>query len=203
MAQLVKWKDIDYSPKAEKALMELPKGKVMLVRMNRVSNGKIQLEFAEKIDNPNPVRSALGLLNKSDKRFNFSTGARRSWETAEPADVKALFGVEIPEDESHVEVLQVLPTHNGLEFRIQITEITEDKLSASQKEYADNYLKRAGKDGSYFYTPSGLRVASIASLVTAPIGTEINHTYLEGSYRDVSASLKEVMGIRPEITVVT
>jgi len=192
METLIGWKDIAYSPEAEQALQNLKKGEVLAVRMKAVKNGKIQIEFAEKISTPNPVRSALGLLNKSDKRFNFSSGARRSWETAEPADLKALFGFELPEGESHSEILKVLPSVDGNVFRLQVIEKLESELNENQMEYKDNYLKRAGKEGNYFYTPEGHRVAVIVNLVTAPIGTEITHTYLKGAFASSEQVLSNV-----------
>ena len=202
MENLIGWKEIPYSDEATDALMELQKGQVLAVRMKAVKNGKVQIEFAEKIDSPNPVRSALGILNKSDDRFNFSSGARRSWETAEPADVESLFGFELPEGEAHSEILEILPNVKGQEFRLQIVEILETEMTDNQVDYADNYLKRAGKDGDYFYTPQGVRVASVISLVTAPVGTEIKHTYIEGAYAPVSSALASAIGKPKEIGVV-
>jgi len=193
---LIKWKDMTLSPEADEALNVLEKGQVMALRMKNVKNGKVQVEFAEKIGNSNPVKSALGLLNASDKRFSFSSGARRSWETAEPLDIKSLFGYEIPEGESHVEILKIVPNVNGQKFSIQINEITEAEfIKANEKkpeqlEYLEAKLKRAGADGNFFYTPLGSRVVSESRLVTAPVGVEVEHTYLEGSFK----TLEQVMG---------
>lgn len=197
MSELIsKWKEIDLSPNAKEALSKLEQGHVMALRMKHVANGKVQIEFAEKIDSPNPVKSALGLLNASDKRFNNSSGARRSWETAEPSDVKTLFGYEIPDGEAFTEILSVVPAVNGQRFAIQIIEQTEpawmeaNKAKPEQLEYLEGKLKRAGAEGNFFYTLAGNRVVSETRLVTAPVGTVIEHAYLEGSYK----STEEVMG---------
>lgn len=185
------WKNIEYSALAEKALEQLQKGQVLAVRMKAVKGGKVQIEFAEKITTANPVKSALGLLNKSDKRFSNSSGARRSWETGEPADVKDLFGFEIPDGEDHVELLEIVPDVNGQSFRLQIIEITESaykernakRKNPESEDYLESKLKRAGAEGNFFYTASGERVVSEPMLVTAPNGTEIKHTYLEGEFK--------------------
>lgn len=198
MDTLIGWKDITYSPEAEKALQELKEGKTMAVRMKHVANGKVQIEFAQKFNSPNPVKSALGLLNKSDDRFNFSSGARRAWETGQPEDIKALFGFEIPEGKDSVEILKTLPEVNGNEFSLQIIEVTESqyrernsaRTNPDAEEYIINKLKRAGSDGHFFYTETGERVISEPMLVVAPKGVAIENTYLKGSFKSSEQASK-------------
>ena len=55
----------------------LKKGDTLLVGARKVSNGKIQMEFAEIIQSADRALSALTVLNKSDDRF--SSRARRAW----------------------------------------------------------------------------------------------------------------------------
>ena len=66
------------------SLEGLQAGECLLMSARKVNNGKIQLEFAEKIAAKDRPISALTVLNASDSRF--SSGARRGWATAEPID---------------------------------------------------------------------------------------------------------------------
>jgi len=50
------------------SLDTLKSGQTLLVNARKVANGKIQLEFAEIINDGRPV-NFLGMFNKSDERF--------------------------------------------------------------------------------------------------------------------------------------
>ena len=73
------------------SLKELQVGETLLTVARKVANGKIQLEFAEKVTAKDRPMSALTVLNSSDTRF--SSGARRSWAIAEVADAADIFDV--------------------------------------------------------------------------------------------------------------
>lgn len=198
MAKIVKWEDIPYSPEAEEAIANLKEGKAFVVRMKHVNSSldnlpKIQIEFAEKINNPGRAQTALSMLNALDDRF--SSRAIRTWETADASIAEKMFG-NIPQGEASVEILKDAPPT----LRIQITEKVESELTPNQIMYAEqNYLKRRGKDGDFFYTPSGERVASIRELVQVNPGQSVNHTYLEGAYK-ASHSLQDVLGGKSAIS---
>jgi len=147
-------------------LSSLQVGETLLTQARKVSNGKIQLEFAEKVTAKDRPLSALTVLNASDVRF--SSGARRGWATAEIADASEVFDVNFGDDGDWVlgetasgksaEFLQLNilnPEFNNLRFRVRVVESTEP--TASQQKYADELgvdvtdtqAKRAGKGGDH------------------------------------------------------
>ena len=148
------------------SLNELQVGETLLTVARKVSNGKIQLEFAEKVTAKDRPMSALTVLNASDSRF--SSGARRGWATAEVADASDIFNINFGDDGEWfmgetasgkpAEFLQLNilnPEFNNLRFRVRVVESTEP--TDSQKKYAneigvdvvDTQAKRAGKGGDY------------------------------------------------------
>jgi|21_taG_2_1085346.scaffolds.fasta_scaffold00791_18 hypothetical protein len=148
------------------SLNELQVGETLLTVARKVSNGKIQLEFAEKVTAKDRPMSALTVLNASDSRF--SSGARRGWATAEVADASDIFNINFGDDGEWfmgetasgkpAEFLQLNilnPEFNNLRFRVRVVESTEP--TDSQKKYADEIgvdvvdtqAKRAGKGGDY------------------------------------------------------
>ena len=78
------------------SLKELQVGETLLTVARKVANGKIQLEFAEKVTAKDRPLSALTVLNASDSRF--SSGARRGWATAEVLDASEIFDVNFGDD---------------------------------------------------------------------------------------------------------
>ena len=147
-------------------LSSLQVGETLLTQARKISNGKIQLEFAEKVTAKDRPLSALTVLNASDVRF--SSGARRGWATAEIEDASNVFGINFGDDGDWVmgetlsgksaEFLQLNilnPEFNNLRFRVRVVESTEP--TASQQKYADELgvdvidtqAKRAGKGGDH------------------------------------------------------
>jgi hypothetical protein len=129
MSKVENWKDIPLSEAGKQFIKELEPGVCVIVRAKHVNNIKsklprIQIEFAEKLNiNGDNAVSAISLLNS-----DFSRGAQRCWVTATLAEAKALIGVEVPEDESFVEVLKPCPEYKGNKvFRLQYSEILERK----------------------------------------------------------------------------
>ena len=147
-------------------LSSLQVGETLLTQARKIANGKIQLEFAEKVTAKDRPLSALTVLNASDVRF--SSGARRGWATAEIEDASNVFGINFGDDGDWVmgetlsgksaEFLQLNilnPEFNNLRFRVRVVESTEP--TASQQKYADELgvdvidtqAKRAGKGGDH------------------------------------------------------
>lgn len=190
------WKEIPLTETAKAKLAGLPTGVTLALRMRHVNSSdpnlpKVQIEFAEKINNG--TQNAASLLNANDDRF--SSGAQRCWETADLAVAEKMFG-KIPEGEASVEILKELES----KFRIQLTECLESELTDEQKNYKDNYLKRAGADGNFFYAANGERVASRKRLVIVEPGTNPENTYISGSYKSEPGSTGNVMtGSKPAL----
>ena len=148
------------------SLSELQVGECLLTQAKKIANGKIQLEFAEKVTSKDRPVSALTVLNASDVRF--SSGAARGWATAEITDSSDIFGVNFGDDgdwmigtDSKGRTIEVLelnilnPVFNNTYFRVRIMETTTP--TKSQQDYADSLgedviersAKRAGKGGDY------------------------------------------------------
>lgn len=187
MSTIKSWKEITLSEAGKKAINNLKAGQVLAVRMRHVASSdsnlpKVQIEFAEKIEGESRVKTAASMFNAKDSRF--SSGAQRCWEIADLEIAEDMFAVYIEEGEASTEILTVMDTVNGEDFRVQYTEAVESELTESEVGYASNYLKRAGKDGKFFYTPGGERVISRKRLVQVPTGTNPVNTYLSGSFSD-------------------
>ena len=163
------------------SLDKLQPGECLLIGARKVANGKIQLEFAEKISASNRPMSALTILNASDSKF--SSGARRSWATAEPVDASEIYNVNFGDDgewyaseRGEMMDLDIInPEFNGTRFRVQITETIEP--SEWQAENLERAAKRAGKDGDYI-TCDGNYIFSNADVVLLPEGENPKHTWL-------------------------
>jgi hypothetical protein len=137
----------------------LTPGSTLLISARQVSNGeKVQLEFAEKIQQEDRPVSALALLNASDSRF--SSGARRGWLTVQPEDATKHLGIDFSDANDawydtekgmmmDLNILNPSAILNGIQyfFRLYIFETTEgtDWENANLERSA----KRAGKDGDY------------------------------------------------------
>ena len=147
-------------------LSSLQVGEPLLPQARKIANGKIQLEFAEKVTAKDRPLSALTVLNASDIRF--SSGARRGWATAEIIDASEVFNINFGDDgewymgetasgkSAELMELNILnPEFNNTRFRVRVVESTEP--TASQQKYADELgvdvietqAKRAGKGGDY------------------------------------------------------
>ena len=163
------------------SLDKLQPGECLLIGARKVANGKIQLEFAEKISASNRPMSALTILNASDSKF--SSGARRSWATAEPVDASEIYNVNFGDDgewyaseRGEMMDLDILnPEFNGTRFRVQISETIEP--SEWQAENIERAAKRAGKEGDYI-THDGNYIFSNADVVLLPEGENPKHIWL-------------------------
>lgn len=183
--QIVGWKKIPYSEQAMVALEQLPKGKTMAVRVKHVKNGKIQIEFAQKIDSADSSVNVLSIFNKSDKRFS-QNGPRRTWLTAEKADALKIAGIKLDDSVPYQEILKVMDTYQGLEYNLKITEKLESEYTSEEINSDVLNFKRAGKDGNFFYSKNGQRVVQEIDLVLTQPGVPVAHSYIEGTYEKSS-----------------
>jgi len=198
MKKIKSWKDIPYTDKANEVISNLKEGIVLAVRVKNANSSqdgleKAQIEFAEKINTRGEV-NALQAFNSKDSRF--SSGAQRVWLTADLFDVERFFGKDIVkqlEDNASVEILKPMTPSNGSQFRIKVEECLESQLTATENEYKDNYLKRAGQEGNFFYAENGERVCTRRSLVVVSENSEPAHVYIKGSFREDNVNNESVM----------
>ena len=181
-------------------LKDLQPNEVLLVSARKVSNGKIQLEFAEKIQAADKPMNALTILNMSDDRF--SSGARRAWVTAEVADASERFNVNFGDDGEWYEsekgemmdlnIIAPCLDVNGktLYFKVQVLETTEP--TEYQAEHVETAAKRAGKEGD-FITHNGDYIFSNTTVVIVPKDTVVKHTWLESD--NVTTGVRSNVGV--------
>ena len=168
-------------------LKTLKAGETLLVQAIATSTDKIQLEFAEVIQETARGTNILAMFNASDDRF--AQKARRAWMTVQAADAEKL--LNLPEgtltgDEGWVETtvgrgttktvrpLNVLnPTVDGNRLVIQIVETTSP--TEWQALNIETAAKRRGKDGA-FITHNGKYIFSNETVVFA---SQRNHTFLQ------------------------
>jgi len=154
---------------------------IVLESARGVKNGKVQLAFSQIINTGTSGANVLGLLNKSDDRFN-QQKPRYSWMTAEKADVLEQFGVDLS-GLAEGDVLEIgavdprLTSNPDAELNIQITESTE----GSDYDVAnfETRAKRAGKDGD-FIMKDGMYIYIKTAVVAGPA----KHTILTDTTRE-------------------
>jgi len=178
----------------EKTVKTLSKGETLLVQARGVKDGKVQLEFAEFINNPTAKqsRSKTSKANKSDKRFA-GASPRRGWLTGEPQDLKDMFGhlgekcdftseTGKPLAKDQIVELNVLnptdATENNERCHIEITETI--KPDEWQKDNKDKAAKRRGADGDFIFC-GGKHIYTNIDIV----GEDVRHTFLESDSDDV------------------
>jgi hypothetical protein len=137
-------------------ILSLKTGESLLTQIRLVKNGKIEVELAEKVANPNKKNVGRSLvlttLNASDAAFSQS-GARRAWTTATAVDLKKA----IPEISAQVDACTAGEYHNivicgvknpklnGMTLRIQVRETVVP--TEYQSENMEKEAKRPNKDG--------------------------------------------------------
>lgn len=156
-----------------KTVETLEPGETLLVSAKGINGGKIQLEFAEIIRNPNAKSSnpLVAAFNASDSRF--SSKARRAWQAGEQVDIERLLGLTLGTmEKDDVKELNILnPKVNGESLKIQVTETVE--ADDYQKEHIEDTAKRAGKDGDFIMS-GGKHIFSNTEIVSG----EVQHTFL-------------------------
>jgi hypothetical protein len=158
----------------------LKPGQTLLESVIQVNGGKVQLQFAEKIDNGTQTTgNVLTMFNADDERFQRK--ARKAWLTAEMSNAEQLLGIDMSnltfspnEYGKPAAALNVLnPVINGERMRVQITE-TVVPQSQYDVENVDTRAKRRGKDGD-FILHKGQYIFTINEIVLG----EPKHTFLE------------------------
>ena len=90
------------------------------------------------------------MLNKSDDRFN-QQKPRYAWLTAEPSDVKKVFGIDVANlaegDTLEIDMVDARMIGDSRALNIQINETTEG--NAYEVANFEKSAKRAGKDGDF------------------------------------------------------
>jgi hypothetical protein len=170
-----------------KTVENLEGKEMLLVSAKKVNGGKIQLEFAQHISNPNARPSSIvGLLNESDDRFNNAQGGpRRAWLAGEVSDIQGKLGIDLSSlvnvgDSKELNVLN--PTIKGMALNIQITETTEGTEYDVQN--FESRAKRAGKDGLFITTMKGEYIYTRTTVVLG----EAKHTFINETKREDTAS---------------
>ena len=162
------------------SLETLTPGQTLLVQARKVNGGKLQLEFAEKLQAQDRPVNAISMFNMSDDRFSAGNGARRAWLTVEPTDASTLLGVDLEAgeyttDQMGREIVSLNianPTVNGQPLRVQIVETTEATEYDAQN--IETRAKRKGKDGD-FITHKGMYIFTQSTVVLG----EPNNVFLE------------------------
>ena len=175
-----------------KTVDTLVPGETLLVSAKGVKGGKISLEFAEIIRNPNAQASnpLVAAFNASDSRF--SSRARRAWMSGEKSDIERLLGIQLSSlEQGSIKELNILsPKVNGAELSVQITEtVTPDDY---QKDNIETTAKKAGADGDFIMS-NGKHIFSNTTVVAG----DVNHTFLapdssEESQESVSIKADEL-----------
>ena len=162
-------------------LDQLNPGETLLIEAIKVANGKIQLHFAEALEQEREP-NVLAMFNRGDDRFAQGGKARHCWKIAEPAAASNLFNINLMDDaewtmnDSGKETVQIgilNPTINGKRLRLQITE-TITPRSEWDTENIEAAAKRKGKNGD-FITHKGYHIFTMTDMVLS----EPKHTFLE------------------------
>ena len=175
------------------AVDNLKPGETLLVKARGVKGGKVELEFAEQISNPNKKgisNPLVALLNASDDRFS-ANKARRGWITGTATDIQKLLGIDVSSLTLGQEIVfnKLNPTLGGERLRLQVVETT--KADEYQAENIDTTAKRAGKDGD-FITHKGMYI--FANVYVVPCSGEVKHTWLEAD-ETVSATAQGIKAV--------
>ena len=153
------------------SLETLTPGQTLLVHARKVNGGKLQLEFAEKLQQADRPVNALAVFNKSDDRFSNGAGARRAWMTVEPSDASEILGIDLSDESKYttdamgrdIMPLNVLsPKAGDHTLRVQIVETTN--ASEWDAQNIETRAKRRGKDGD-FITHKGMYIFTQSTVV--------------------------------------
>ena len=148
----------------------LKTGQTLLTKVIKTSTNKVQIELAERINNPNATTTddgfsnALGMMNSSDSRFTAAGKPRRHWASVEPFALETMLNIEgldlengiytmNPETGKEEMVLNILnpvayvdpSTAESIEkrFRIRIVET----IDGTDWDVENNRYKTRGKGG--------------------------------------------------------
>lgn len=161
---------------------------IVLESAKGVKGGKIQLCFSQVVETETTPSNVLGLLNASDDRFN-QQKPRYAWLTAEPADVKKQFGLDINLAEGEELIIGManprLADNPDAPLNILITETTE----GTEWEVAnfETRAKRAGKDGD-FIMHEGKYIYQRTSVVARVVNKEDHKIFKNTTRQGVTGS---------------
>jgi hypothetical protein len=184
-------------------LESLKKGETLLLQAKKVKGDKIQLQFAEIIQEKSRPLSALGVLNSDDARF--SSRARRSFTTASPVVCSSIFNMNFGDDgewvmteKGEVMELNILnPEHDGTRFRVIVTETTE--ATDWQLKNIEKSAKRKGKEGD-FITFEGEHIFSNTETIMHNGVTTDQHVWLKSDTYAIT-SIKEAEVVEEEYSL--
>jgi hypothetical protein len=155
---------------------------IVLESAKGVKGGKIQLCFSQIVETESSPSNVLGILNASDERFN-QQKARYAWLSAQPADIKKQFGLDLNLAEGEEVVIDMvdprLADSPETPLNILITETTD----GTEYEVAnfETRAKRAGKDGD-FIMHDGKYIYQRTSVV-ARVVTKEDHKIFKNTTR--------------------
>jgi hypothetical protein len=176
------------------ALDNLSTGNSMLTKIRKVNGGKVQIEIAERIANPNTQSSGtsevLQALNKSDERFSASK-PRRGWVSGQPEDLsanipqiaEAVATCSAGEVGTEVIVGLVNPKIANKRLCLQVVETVEG--DDYEMLHIEEKAKRAGSNGDILRS-NGLPIFSHTSVTTEGFQ---KHVFLQADAVGVSASV--------------
>ena len=187
-----------------KTINDLKKGEVLLTTVRKVAGNKYQIELAELIDNPSAQVNVAALLNKSDSRFTQnSQKPRRAWQSAEAAELKAYFGIDVTKlkfqsmetasgkkiEAATVNILN--PKIQGMEIHVQI----KDSLKPSREGQEPKLSVRANGE-KFAFAVQGQYIYSNTSIVAGPAKhTIINSDELVEYTGNVTTSVDSEMSL--------
>ena len=164
---------------------------IVLESAKAVNGGKVQLTFSQLVERENTSTNILGQLNASDERFNKSK-PRYAWLSAEPADVKTLFGIDTASlavgEEIVLDMVDPrLSTAPETPLNIEISETTK----GNEYEVANiaKTAKRAGKDGDYILTADDQYIFVRTTVVAGPA----NHKLIKETKRLTVSPLASIL----------
>jgi len=161
---------------------------IVLESAKGVKGGKIQLCFSQVVETESSPSNVLGILNASDERFN-QQNPRYAWLTAEPADVKKQFGLDLNLAEGEEVIIGMenprLADSPETPLNILITETTE----GTEWEVAnfETRAKRAGKDGD-FIMYDGKYIYQRTSVVARVVSKEDHKIFKNTTRQGVTGS---------------
>lgn len=165
-----------------KTVENLEGRELLITEARKIKGGKIQLTFAQKIENPHARPGSIaGLLNASDERFSkASNGVRYAWMSGTPGDIQASLGLDVSslQNEGDKMVVNMLnPKIQGNALNIQITETTQG--NEYEKANYETAAKRAGKDGEFILSKDGKYIFVRATVVAG----EAQHVFIKDTVR--------------------
>ena len=154
-----------------KSVENLEGNDLLIVEARKVRGGKVQLAFAQKVENPNARPSSIaGLLNASDERFNAPGKPRYAYMGGTAQDIKASLGIDVSGLQNEGDTMDLSadpkafnPEIGGKKLNIQITETTQ----GNEYELAniEKAAKKAGAEGEHILTQKGEYIFMRATVV--------------------------------------